>query len=333
MKTTKSTIICLLLITIAGMTGCGRSGSDTSQNSAPSEQLKRHLVIFSQCNNAEPYRAAQNDLMAKLWSEKPDVDLEITDAQQDNSKQIAQIETAILRNPDLLIVAPNERGPLTKVMGKAMDAGIQVICLERDILEPNFTTFIGSDNRKIGRLAGQFIVDYLKDKNGSPSGNLVHMRGLLGVEGEINRHGGAQEIIEQHPDIKIIKEPVADWLQSRARERMTEVLSVEPEIDVVYGHNDPMAIGAFLAAKEVGREQEMIFIGIDALGGPAGGIRKVMDGVLAASFIYPLCIKEAVEIGDQMLRDPNFVPEKKYEVESLMITPDNAEEIYSATGG
>ncbi|MBJ42810.1 MAG: hypothetical protein CMJ80_05935, partial [Planctomycetaceae bacterium] len=59
----------------------------------------------------------------------------------------------------------------------------------------------------------------------------------------------------------------------------------------------------------------------------------VMDGVLAASFIYPLCVKEAVEIGDQMLRDPNFVPEKKYEVESLMITPDNAKEVYSAAGG
>jgi len=270
-------------------------------------------------------------MMTTLWAEKPDVDFEITDAQQDNSKQISQVETAILRKPDLLIVAPNERGPMTEVMGKAMANGIKVICLERDILKPNFTTFIGSDNRKIGRLAGQFIVDHLVQKNGTAKGNLVHMRGLLGVEGEINRYGGAQEIIEKHPEIKIIKEPVADWLQSRGRERMTEVLSVEPQIDVVYGHNDPMAIGAYLAAKEVGREKEMIFIGIDALGGPAGGTRKVMDGVLAASFVYPLCVNEAVEIGDRMLREADFVPEEKYEVMSQIVTPENAAEVYEST--
>lgn len=323
---TQRTLGCMVLICMV-ITGCSRSDSNNA-GEVDSGERDRYLVIFSQCNNAEPYRAAQNELMSELWAEKSDVDFEITDAQQDNSKQISQIETAILRRPDLLIVAPNERGPLTEVMGKAMAAGIKVICLERDILKPNFTTFIGSDNRKIGRLAGQFIVDYLTERHGSAKGNLVHMRGLLGVEGEINRYGGAKEILDQHPEIKVVKEPVADWLQSRGRERMTEVLSVEPQIDVVYGHNDPMAIGAYLAAKEVGREKEMIFIGIDALGGPAGGIRKVIDGVLAASFVYPLCVKEAVDIGDRMLRESDFVPEKKYEVDSILITPANAADHY-----
>ena len=80
---------------------------------------------------------------------------------------------------------------------------------------------------------------------------------------------------------------------------MTEVLRAQPKIDVVYGHNDPMAIGAYLAAKELGREKEMIFVGVDGLGGEAGGIKKVMDGVLAATFVYPLCVDKAVEIGAQ----------------------------------
>jgi hypothetical protein len=57
-----------------------------------------------------------------------------------------------------------------------------------------------------------------------------------------------------------------------------EVLRAQPSIDVVYGHNDPMAIGAYLAAKELGRDKDMIFVGVDGLGGPAGGIKKVMDG-------------------------------------------------------
>ena len=311
--------LCLLLA------GCGsnESGADSTGEGGGD---KKYLVIFSQCNNAEPYRAAQNELMTELWDKKGDVQFEITDGQQDNSKQINQIETAILRKPDLLIVAPNEPGPLTKVMGKAMEAGIKVIDLERGILEPNYTTFIKSDNRAIGRLVGQFIIDYLTDKNGAPKGKLVHIRGQLANEGEIERHGGAHELLDEHPEIEILKDPVAKWLQSLGRERMTEVLSVEPEIDVVYGHNDPMAVGAYLAAKAVGREKEMIFIGVDGLKGPAGGIQKVIDGVLSATFIYPLCVEEAVEIGDRILRDPNFKPESMYEVESQMITAENVQE-------
>jgi len=105
---------------------------------------------------------------------------------------------------------------------------------------------------------------------------------------------------------------------------MTEVLRAQPKIDVVYGHNDPMAVGAYLAAKELGREKEMIFVGVDGLGGEAGGIRKVMDGVLAVTFVYPLCVDKAVEIGNRILHEPGFRPEKEYVIESTMVTPENA---------
>jgi len=107
------------------------------------------------------------------------------------------------------------------------------------------------------------------------------------------------------------------------------VLRAQPKIDVVYGHNDPMAIGAYLAAKELGREKEMVFVGVDGLGGPAGGIKKVMDGILAATFVYPLCVDKAVEIGGRILHEPGFKPEKDYVLESQMVTSDNATQMYS----
>ena len=298
--------------------GCG--------GSAP--EKKQFFVAFSQANNAEPYRAAQNALMTKLFSSYPDVRLVIADAQQDNSKQVAQVETFIRQKPDLLIVAPNERAALTAVMGQAMEAHIPTICLERDILQPNYTTYVHSDNLAIGRLAGQYIADALKRKYGAVMGNIVAMRGLLGVEGEINRDKGAREILAKYPDAKTVADPVADWIQAKAKDRMTEVLRAQPKIDVVYGHNDPMAIGAYLAAKELGRDKEMIFVGVDGLGGPAGGIKKVMDGVLAATFVYPLCVDKAVEIGNRILREPGFKPEKEYTIESIMVTPDNASQMY-----
>lgn len=312
------TVFCVALTLL--LTGCN--------GDAGKQGGKQFVVAFSQANNAEPYRATQNAFMAKLFAAFPDVKLVIADAQQDNSKQVAQVETFIRQKPDLLIVAPNERAALTAVMGQAMDAKIPVICLERDILQPNYTSYVHSDNLAIGRLAGRFIVDRLTKKYGKPRGKIVAMRGLLGVEGEINRDRGAKEVFDQYPEIKIVADPVADWIQAKAKDRMTEVLRTQPQIDVVYGHNDPMAVGAYLAAKELGREKEMIFVGVDGLGGPAGGIKKVMDGILAATFVYPLCVDKSVEIADQILHQPGFKPEKDYVLEAVMVTADNAAQMY-----
>ena len=318
MRASRYAALALALLAV----GCGRYSSNKTGGH------KQFVVAFSQCNNAEPYRAAQNALMTSLFGKAADVKLVIADAQQDNSKQVAQVETFIRQKPDLLIVAPNERTALTAVMGQAMEANIPVICLERDILKPSYTSYIHSDNIAIGRMAGQFMVDHLKKKNGSARGNIVQMRGLLGVEGEMNRNAGAKEVLDKFPEVKIVAEPVADWIQAKAKDRMTEVLRAQPSIDVVYGHNDPMAIGAYLAAKELGREKEMIFVGVDGLGGPAGGIKKVMDGVLAATFVYPLCVDKAVAIGLKMLRDPQFHPEKEYTLPSEMVTSTNAADMY-----
>jgi ribose transport system substrate-binding protein len=304
------------------LASCGAPGAKTGT------EKRQYFVAFSQANNAEPYRAAQNALMQKLFAQHPDVKLVAADAQQDNSKQVAQVETFIRQKPDLLIVAPNERAALTAVMAQAVEAKIPTLCLERDILQPNYTSYVHSDNRAIGRMVGEFIVEHLKKKYGQPRGNVVAMRGLLGVEGEINRDGGAKEVLDRYPAIKVVADPVADWIQAKAKDRMTEVLRAQPKIDVVYGHNDPMAVGAYLAAKELGRDREIAFIGVDGLGGAAGGIRKVMDGVLAATFVYPLCVDKAVEVGNRILREPGFKPEKQYTIPATLVTAENAKQLY-----
>jgi ribose transport system substrate-binding protein len=303
----------LLLVVLGALTSC---------NSRPPSA--RYFVVFSQCNNSEPYRAAQNAAMKKLWGEQPDVQFVAMDAQQDSVRQIAEIETAIRMKPQLLIVAPNERAPLTEVMGRAMEAHIPVLCLERDIVEPNYTSWIRVDNRAIGRLIGQFVVDALTKKYGEARGNVVEIAGLKGVEAESNRRLGAHDIWDAYPKIKVVDETVANWSQSMAKDRMTEVLSAVPQIDVVFGRNDPMAVGAYLAARERGRDKEMIFVGIDGLSGPSGGISEVREGILAATCIYPLCVDKAVEIGKQILHDSTFTPEKSYTISSRLITADSA---------
>lgn len=328
----KKRVIWMALAAAALMVaGCGsKQETETGtgeQTGGTKESGKKYVVIFSQCNNAEPYRAAQNELMTKLWAEKGDVEFSIMDAQQKDNDQIEQIRTAIKQKPDLLIVAPNQRNPLTAVMGEAMAAGIPTICLERDIVEPNYTTFIKCDNVAIGKMAGEFIVEELKKKYGSPKGTIVEIKGLEGVQAEKERKDGAAAAYGKYPEIKVVQSMVADWDQKKAKDRMTEALNVNPKIDVVYGHNDPMAIGAYLAAKEKNRDKEMIFVGVDGLPGKEGGIAKVKDGVLAATFIYPLCVDKAVEIGYQLLTDKGFKPEKEYVMPSAKVTKENAESL------
>jgi ribose transport system substrate-binding protein len=83
--------------------------------------------------------------------------------------------------------------------------------------------------------------------------------------------------------------------------QMEIALTAHPHIDLVYAHNDPMAVGAYLAAKAKGRDKEMKFVGIDALPGPDGGRQAVADGILEATFVYPTGGREAVDVAAKIL--------------------------------
>ena len=105
---------------------------------------------------------------------------------------------------------------------------------------------------------------------------------------------------------------------------MENALQSLEKIDLVYGHNDPMAIGAYLAAKEADRDSEMKFLGIDALPGPEGGCQAVLDGQLSATFLYPNCGKEAIEYALKILNGENV--QKNVTLETAKITIENATE-------
>jgi len=298
------------------LSGCGDTSPQPGSNT--STTTPRFLVIFSQCNNAEPYRAAQNKRLTELFAFHPEVKLVVLDGQADAAKQVAQIENSIRQKPNLLIVAPLQRDALTRVMGDAMKAGIPTLCLERDIVEPHYTSWIRCDNFEIGKLAGQWMVEHLTKKHGSPRGSIVEIRGMQGVEGAINRHAGAHSILTNHPQIRVIHDATANWFQPLAMDRMTEALNAHPSgIDIVFAHNDPMAYGAYLAAREKGREKEMVFVGVDGL--PHEGARYVSEGVLGVTFEYPLCVDKAVEIGLRILTEPGFKPEPTYLMPSRII--------------
>jgi ribose transport system substrate-binding protein len=176
-------------------------------------------------------------------------------------------------------------------------AKIPVIVLDREIEGDTYTTFIGANNREIGHAAGVYADSILGGQ-----GNIVEIKGLPGSTPARDRSDGFREAIAGSPGLHIIHDPVANWLREEAMSQMESALQAHEKIDLVYGHNDPMAIGAYLAAKAKGREKEMKFIGIDGLPGLDGGRQAVADGKLAATFVYPTGGKQAVEMADSILR-------------------------------
>jgi len=226
----------------------------------------------------------------------PQMEIVFADAQQDNARQVADVETFLRQGINLLMISPNEAKPLTAVARKAYESRIPVIVIDRAVEGDTYTVFIGADNRLIGREAGKLIGDILGGK-----GDIVEIKGLPGSPPARDRSEGMREAIAAFPGIRIVHDPVANWLREEAMTQMEIALAAHDRIDLVYAHNDPMAIGAYLAAKAKGRDREMKFIGIDALPGPDGGRQAVADGRLEATFVYPTGGRQAVELAAQIL--------------------------------
>jgi ribose transport system substrate-binding protein len=138
-----------------------------------------------------------------------------------------------------------------------------------------------------------------------------------------DRHAGFREgfALGRNPESRVVFEADMQWLEPNARKEMESALAANKKIDLVYAHNDPGAHGAYLAAKQAGREKEMKFIGIDAL--PHEGIRYVREGILDATFLYPTGGAEAVELAVGIFTGKK--PEKKITLGTRLYTKENVE--------
>jgi ribose transport system substrate-binding protein len=319
----------VLTFGLIALSACGSATTDTAPKKPDQPAKKTHFLIgMSQANLGEPWRVAMNDQIGAAAAKHPELKVVYADAAQDNSKQIADVENFIQQKVDLLIISPNEAKPLTAVVKKAYDAGIPVIVLDRKVEGDAFTQFIGADNKMIGEKEGEEVVKLLGDKGG----NVVEIKGLEGATPQQERHDGFMEGIKGHPNIKIIASQNADWLRDKAITVMSSILQANKKIDLVYGHNDPSAEGAYIAAKNVNREKEMIFVGIDGLPTPDGGIKSVMEGRLSATFVYPTGGAEAIDSAVKILEQGQKV-EKTVTLGTIEVTKDNAAEVYKQFGG
>ena len=292
------------------------------------EKKDKYVIGMSQCNLGEPWRVAMNDQIAMAAEKHPEFEVIFADAAQDNSKQIADIENFVQMGVDLIITSPNEATPLTNAVSAAYDAGIPVILLDRKIDGDKYTQFIGADNVDMGRIAGEYIADTLLPDGGK----VCEIKGLEGTSGGIDRDNGFREGIKKNDKIEIVAVNNADWLREKAITVAEEMLQTNDEIDLFLALNDPMAEGAYIAAKNAGREGDILFVGFDGLPTPDGGIRSVMDGRLSMTQVYPTGGTEAIESAYQLLVEGKEL-DKTLTLTSEIVVPDNAEELLAKYGG
>jgi ribose transport system substrate-binding protein len=298
----KTYALLALSLTAFLLGGCGKSSPQTAGNAnSPEVKPRQYIIGMSQCNLGEPWRVQMNSDLAAAAARHPELRIIFKDAQNDTLQQRAQVEEFINSKVDLLIISPKEAQPLTEPVAKAIDAGIPVIVLDRRLLGDKYTCFIGADNKKIGKAAGEWIAGKLGGK-----GRIVELTGLMTSTPGQDRHSGFREGIAGS-DLQVIFQADMKWLEPEARTEMESALSRFDKIDLVFAHNDPGSHGAYLAAKAAGREKEMLFVGIDAL--PQEGVAYVRQGILDATFQYPTGGAEAVDNGLKILKGETVLKE------------------------
>ena len=299
------------------LAACSGQPSDadtqTEQTAAPEAKVWR--VGMSQCNLGEPWRVQMNADIEAAASEHDNLEVIFKDAQNDSQRQRSHIEEFVSQGVDAILVSPLEAAPLTPPIAKAYDAGVPVIVIDRGVLGDKYTVFIGADNLLIGEAAGKWIANKL-----GGTGKVVELKGLMTSTPGQDRHNGFRKGIEGS-DIEVVFEADMKWLEPNARKEMESALAVHEEINLVYGHNDPGAHGAYLAARAAGRADDITFVGIDAL--QSEGIVYVKQGILDACFEYPTGGREAVETVLQLLNGED-VP-RQITLTSKFYTPENLE--------
>jgi ribose transport system substrate-binding protein len=304
-----------------GNNGGDKSSSDSSGKGGGSGK-KQFVVGYSQSNNAEPYREQLNKQLAYYVKKFPDLKLlPITDAQQDSTKQVGQVQSFIQQKVDVLIVSPNEADPLTAPVKQACAAKIPVIILDRSVNTDCYSSFIGGDNVEAGKKAGELAVKLLPS-----GGKVVELQGILSNQPQIDRDKGFRDAIKANPKITIEDHKEAKWLKPDATRIMGQWLQKYDDIDFVYAENDPMALGAQLAAAGAHRQDKIKFVGTDGLAIPDGGIRAVQHGTLAGTFIYPTCAQEAAAAAEKLVHGQPV--DKDQTLGITAVTPDTAAALY-----
>lgn len=241
----------------------------------------KYKVGFAQTESNNPWRIAQTNSM-KAEAEKNGMQLVYTDAAGSAAKQVADVNSMIAQGVDVIFLAPREEKPLIPAVMAAKKAGIPVILLDRSV-DPSlakpgedYVTFIGSDFIAEGKRVAEWLA-----KNANGKSKIIELEGTTGSSPANDRKKGFDDAIKAAGGFDIVASQSGDFARDKGRQVAEALLQAHPDADIVYAHNDEMAIGAIAAIEAAGKApgKDVLVLSID---GGKEAVQAVVDGKIAA---------------------------------------------------
>jgi ABC-type sugar transport system substrate-binding protein len=238
--------------------------------------LASATVGFAQSEKeANPFRIAETQSI-KDEAEALGIDLITTNANSDLNKEISDIKSMVDQGAGALIVSPLNSEGLDEALNYARDAGVPVFTIDRfltsDVFCDTYLGWVGSDFVEQGRRAAQAMIDV-----SGGEGNLAILLGAAGVNVTDDRNAGFKEVLEAGGhNINLVAEQTANYVREEGQTVTEQLITANPDINLIYAHNDEMALGAVAALKAFGMNPgDVKIITID---GTQGAVQGIVDG-------------------------------------------------------
>ncbi|MDG4800316.1 ABC transporter substrate-binding protein [Micromonospora sp. WMMD980] len=275
-RSTARTVVAALagVLLAASMAACGNSDTGGDSGGGGNDKL---VLGFSQVGAESGWRTA-NTTSIKEAAGEAGIELKFDDAQQKQENQIKAIRNFIQQKVDVIAFSPVVESGWDTVLKEAKDAKIPVILTDRAVDSADkslYKTFLGSDFKKEGRLAGEWLVEQKKAATGPV--NIVELQGTTGSAPANDRKAGFGEAIAANPNLKIIASQSGDFTRAGGKQVMEQFLKANPKIDVLFAHNDDMGLGALEAITAAGKVpgKDITIITVDAV---KDGMQALADG-------------------------------------------------------
>ena len=281
------------------------------------QQPKKFVIGVSQCSE-DIWRDKLNDELKMGEYLNDSIIVKLASSNDDNVLQNKQVNQFIDEGVDLLIVSPNQLSAISKSVERAYDKGIPVILYDRKTNSDKYTAFIGCDNYTIGKSMGTFIAQQLQGK-----GRIVEISGLEGSSPALERHRGFMDAIKPYPGLQVVASEEGNWKEEGGIQAMKRILKQTQDFDYVFAHNDCLAWGAYVAARQMRVKRNYKYTGVDGMATEGGGLELVRDGIFEASYLYPTKGDEVIALAMKILKHQPY--KRDNYLSTSIITRANAE--------
>ena len=280
------------------------------------QQPRKYVIGVSQCSE-DTWRDKLNDELKMGEYLNDSLIVKLASSNDDNMLQNKQVNQFIDEGVDLLIVSPNQLSAISKSVERAYDKGIPVILYDRKTNSDKYTAFIGCDNYTIGKSMGTFIAQQLQGK-----GRIVEISGLEGSSPALERHRGFMDAIKPYPGLQVVASEGGNWKEEGGIQAMKRILKQTQDFDYVFAHNDCLAWGAYVAARQMKVKRNYKYTGVDGMATEGGGLELVRDGIFEASYLYPTKGDEVIALAMKILKHQPY--ERDNYLSTSIITQANA---------